>query len=599
MSEHTLTSYGAVSDARELRDASIAAATSVLTSLSAPFAAEDVGKAAVVAGAGASGAKLRTTIATYVSPTQVTLAGPAATSVTGAGAVFGTNCSSALQAALDHIDDSGGGTVVVDGLFLLSTPVTKAFGGETANLVARLIGTGTDSAIWIGTADNADPISIESGSIEFLEVNFIGVPGASQDGRRLLNLSALSASFERCGFYGLLAGEAVIYATNSYLHTIGCSFAGSFVGTGYVYSVIDNKNWVGFRDEFSAFIDYGYFQGQIYGKSGFSSTLAWVRADTPIGADGARGESVFRLRGTRLDEGALYGIVAKPTTSTITHVHLSGLRQNVTPAETGRGVHCQSVQSVVMEQCWQGWATTPALVGHFQDCGTVLIDSLKLSDSVNSLSATNVTALILKDTTGVTSFTFSNVNFHPVSSRYGNLSLIKNGAIADADFVSPPAIGTLAFDRSSNRLYLKRVAAGGWIYFDMSGGDPFGPELVVNGTFSGGTTTGWTAAGSATLSVVNGALRVTNGNKYGRAVQAIPVVVGQQYQVSVGIVGGDAGRLSRVGSSEVQGNYAVFTGTGGTATFTATTATCYIALMLDSEVVGKYADFDNVSLKAI
>jgi len=43
----------------------------------------------------------------------------------------------------------------------------------------------------------------------------------------------------------------------------------------------------------------------------------------------------------------------------------------------------------------------------------------------------------------------------------------------------------------------------------------------------------------------------------------------------------------------------VFTGTGGTATFTATTATCYIALMLDSEVVGKYADFDNVSLKAI
>ena len=40
------------------------------------------------------------------------------------------------------------------------------------------------------------------------------------------------------------------------------------------------------------------------------------------------------------------------------------------------------------------------------------------------------------------------------------------------------------------------------------------------------------------------------------------------------------------------------TNTGGTAAFTAITTTTYITLMLDSEQVGKYADFDNVSLKA-
>src|SRR5687768_17046133 len=178
MSETTLTSYGAVADARELRDAAIAASTNVLTSPSAPFTAGDVGKSIVVGGAGAAAAKLKTTIASFVSATQVTLAASAATTASSAGAVFGTDCSAALQAGLNAIGTSRGGTIIIDGLFLLASPVSKNFGGETASLLARLVGTGTDSGIWIGTADNADAITITSGSLEFNEVNFVGVPGA-------------------------------------------------------------------------------------------------------------------------------------------------------------------------------------------------------------------------------------------------------------------------------------------------------------------------------------------------------------------------------------------------------------------------------------
>lgn len=604
MSEHTLTSFGAVSDARELRDGAIVTGTDLLTSTSAPFAAGDVGKSIVVAGAGAAGAKLRTTIASFVSEAQVTLANAAATTVTSAGVVFGTDCSAALQAAFDSIGASGGGTVVIEGLFLLASPVGKEFGGETASMVARLVGTGTDSGIWIGTADGADAISLTSGGLELHEVNFIGVPGATRDARRVLNFNALSASLEHCGFYGLLAGEAVIYASNSYLDTRECLFGGCFVAggsggsSGYVNSVVENKNWVGYHDNYSQFIDYGYFQGQSYSKSGLSGTLAWIRADSAIGTDGARGDSVFHLRGTRLDEGALHGIVAKPTTGTIAHVRLTGVRQNVIPAESGRGLHCQSVQWVVMEQCWQGWSPTPALVGHFQDCGTVLIDSLKLSDGVNGLSATNVNSLTLKDTTGITAFTFTNVNFRPVTSRYADVSLIKAGAIGDQDFPAPPAQGTLGFDRANNRLYIKRLNSGGWVYFDMSGGDPFGPELVVNGNFDSGTT-GWTAVNGATLSVVDGALRITNGAPNGRAYQAVPTVPGQEYQVSVTIGGGTSGRLVRIGTTQGTASYLAFTGTGGTGTFIATTATTYITLMLDNATVGKYGDFDAATLRAI
>lgn len=597
----TLTSVGAVADARELRDVAIAASTNLLTSPSAPFAAEDVGKPIVIGGAGASGAKLKTTIASFVTATEVTLADSAATTVVDSGAAYGTDCGPALGAALDALGASRGGTLVIDGLFFLATPVDKSFGGETAGIWARVIGTGTDSAIWIGTDATADAISLVSGAVEFRNINLIGVPGASRDARRVINLSALNASFEECGFYGLTGQEAIVYADFCSLDTRACLFGGCFVGAGtggYVNSVVDNKNWYAFRDDDSLFIDYGYFRGQYYSKSGFSSTLAWVRADTPNGADGARGESVFRLRGTQLDEGALHGLVAKPSSGSIAHVHLLGLRQNVTPADSGRGVHCQNVQSVLMEQCWQGWASTSALVGHFQDCGTVTIDSLKLSDSVNRLSATNVTALILKDTSGVTSFAFSNVNFIPVTSRYADVSLVKEGAVADSDFQAAPAVGTLAFDRTNNRLYLKRVTAGGWIYFDMDGGDPFGPELVVNGTFADGTT-GWTPFNSAQLSVVSGALRITNGASHGRAYQAVPTTIGQQYQVSAGIVGGNGAPLVRVGTTQGANTYAQFTGTGGTATFVATTATTYITLMLSSDVVGRYADFDNVSLRGL
>jgi hypothetical protein len=600
MAEVTLTSLGAVADARELRDAAIAVSTNILTSPSAPFAEGDVGKPIVIAGAGASGAKLRTTIDSFISATDVTLADAAATTVIAEGAVFGTDCSAALQQGLDGIVASSGGTLIIDGLFFLALPVEKAFGGETTSVVARVIGTG-DSGFWIGTEGGADAIGITSGAVEFYGLNFLGVPGASRDARRVLNFSALSVSLEHCSFYGLLAQEAVVYSTEGLLGTHSCLFGGCFVagGTaGYVNSVVENKNWLGYHDEYSQFIDYGYFRGQVYSKSGFSGTLAWVRADTPLGQDGTRGESVFSLRGTRCDEGSLYGIVAWPTSGTIAHVRLIGLRQNVTPAETGRGIHCQNVQSAVIEQCWMGWATSPALLGHFQDCGTILIDSLKLSDSVNGLSATNVESLTLKDTAGVTSFAFSNVNFHPVTSRYGSLATVKSGAVSDSDFPSPPALGTLAFDRTNNRLYAKRLPAGGWIYFSMGGGDPFGPELVVNGTFDSGTT-GWTAANSATLTVTGGVLRVVNGTIYGRAYQSVPTVAGQQYQVSIGIVGGDAGRIARVGTTQGAATYANFVSTGGTATFTATSATTFITLMVDSESAGKYAEFDNVSLKAM
>lgn len=62
-------------------DGAITAATNVLNSPSGPFDATHVGRLIVVAGAGSGGSDLQTTIASFVSPTQVTLTDNASTTV--------------------------------------------------------------------------------------------------------------------------------------------------------------------------------------------------------------------------------------------------------------------------------------------------------------------------------------------------------------------------------------------------------------------------------------------------------------------------------------------------------------------------------------
>ena len=593
----TLTAQGAIADVREIRDAAMGASSTLLTSAAANFTAADVGKAIVVGKAGPSSAKLVATIASFVSESSVNLSTAASTAVTNVGAAFGTDCSAALQDGIEALSAARGGILEINGLFLLAQPVSHSFGGEVDSIQATIRGTGTDSAIWIAIAGTADAITLSSAEIDFRDVSFIGVPDASLDARRILSLSAIASRLDRVGFYGLIASQGVIHASGCSIATRDCSFGGSFASHGGTWCVIENKNWAAYSDEGSEFIDYGYFRSRFYGKSGYAGSLGWVRADTPTTGERARGEAVFRMRDTRLDEGSFHGIVIKPTSGTVPHVELDGIRQNITAAETGRGIHCEDVVSVVVRNAWQGLATIPTLAAHFQDCGTVLIDSLKVSDSVNKLSATNVEALIFKDTVGITTFTFTNVNFHPVNSRYGNMALVKSGAISDADFPSPPALGTEAFDRTNNRLYVKRVSTGGWIYFNTDGGDVLGPELVVNGTGSSGTT-GWTAANGGVLSNDAGTIRVTNGGVFGRAYQAVSTVIGQQYVFAVTIPSGTTSRYVKVGHSAGDGsNLYITDSAGGTGTFTATHATTYITLGL-GETAG-YANFDNISLRAM
>lgn len=143
---------GAKADYVKRTDGTTTATSTTFTSAGASFAATDVGKVIVIAGAGAAGAKHVTTIAARTNATQITLTDAAGTSVAGTATFFyGTDDTAAFQAALDAASQ---GTVFVPaGSYLIST-ITVA-----AN--RRLIGAGFAATYLIPYTD-ADCIQVNT-----------------------------------------------------------------------------------------------------------------------------------------------------------------------------------------------------------------------------------------------------------------------------------------------------------------------------------------------------------------------------------------------------------------------------------------------------
>jgi hypothetical protein len=99
----TAPAHGAAGDGQVVADGAMTAASATLAcATSTPFTADDVGKAISVKGAGASGVTtLVTTIAGFTDAGHVTLTDTAATSITGAIVIWGTDDTDAINAAVD------------------------------------------------------------------------------------------------------------------------------------------------------------------------------------------------------------------------------------------------------------------------------------------------------------------------------------------------------------------------------------------------------------------------------------------------------------------------------------------------------------------
>lgn len=93
--------YGARADAKIGTNGSINASSTSFSDPGAAFTAADVGKSIVINAATTGSIGLATTIAGYVSPTQVTLAAAASLTASGVYYAYGTDDTAAIQAAVN------------------------------------------------------------------------------------------------------------------------------------------------------------------------------------------------------------------------------------------------------------------------------------------------------------------------------------------------------------------------------------------------------------------------------------------------------------------------------------------------------------------
>lgn len=138
--------YGAKIDGQFVADGAMVSPTAVLTSVSGKFVAGDVGKLITVAGAGAAGVTLYTTILSFQSTTQVTLAAANASggSVSAKNVFWGTDDLAAINLARNAAQAVGGVVycpAVNNGICMVSGQITMspAASATVDVLVASLI----------------------------------------------------------------------------------------------------------------------------------------------------------------------------------------------------------------------------------------------------------------------------------------------------------------------------------------------------------------------------------------------------------------------------------------------------------------------------
>ncbi|MEI6972267.1 MAG: beta-L-arabinofuranosidase domain-containing protein [bacterium] len=103
--------FGAKGDLQAITDAETVKGSPILKSAAGRFKPTDVGKLCTVDKAISNTVSLYTVIVSWQSSNQVTLRDAAGISVTNAGAIWGTDDTQAIQAAIDEIDARGGGTI--------------------------------------------------------------------------------------------------------------------------------------------------------------------------------------------------------------------------------------------------------------------------------------------------------------------------------------------------------------------------------------------------------------------------------------------------------------------------------------------------------
>jgi hypothetical protein len=165
------TPFNANPDAQTTSDGAMTAGSPTLTSASAPFKVTDLGKAIIVGGAGTSGGLLQTTIASYISPSQVSLTNSASTTASACSILWGTDNRTAIQSA---ITASGNETVLwaSPGSYMVTCPGSGNPAINLFNFGTTLMGASGNGGTDIGELPS---VQILGSGCPLVQINADGV----------------------------------------------------------------------------------------------------------------------------------------------------------------------------------------------------------------------------------------------------------------------------------------------------------------------------------------------------------------------------------------------------------------------------------------
>jgi len=132
---YNVEAYGALHNGKVVLDGVRTSSSGVIQSISGLFTPSDVGKIILVSGDGTSGIAVKSTIVSYQSPTQITMAINAPDSKSGCMVLWGTDDTNAIQSAINACFGAGGGTVYIpNGIYIIDGALqTSVLDGQNPN----------------------------------------------------------------------------------------------------------------------------------------------------------------------------------------------------------------------------------------------------------------------------------------------------------------------------------------------------------------------------------------------------------------------------------------------------------------------------------
>ena len=169
--------FGAKGDGKFGTDGAISGVA--FTSASAGFAAGDVGKLIRIAGAGPGGSALETTIAAFASANSVSVSTAAAAAVSGRNFVFGSDDTSAIQAAVNALSANAFSVLRIPGKVFLTSAAINTYTGVA--IVGDKRRSPVDNAgSFIVPSTSTDGITIQSAdSFDLRDISIVYVGTAS------------------------------------------------------------------------------------------------------------------------------------------------------------------------------------------------------------------------------------------------------------------------------------------------------------------------------------------------------------------------------------------------------------------------------------